>query len=65
MYDMDIDNIFNLFNHDKKAEPKESPPKVIEMAQFEKTPTYKIGLFKRIILNQSMFSKTIIGMFKD
>ena len=65
MSDMDIENIFNLFNHNKKEEPKETPPKVIEMAQFEKTPTYKIGMFKRIILNQSMFSKKIIGMFKD
>ena len=65
MTDMDIENIFNLFNHNKKEEPKETPPTVIEMEQFEKTPTYKIGMFKRIILNQSMFSKKIISMFKD
>jgi len=34
------------------------------MADFEKTPTYKVGMFKKIILNQHVFQKKLINMFK-
>lgn len=65
MSDMSIKNIFDLFDHNTDENPEELLPPIIEMATFEKTPTYKIGMFKRIILNQSMFSEKIIGMFEN
>tara|TARA_B110000305_G_scaffold196880_1_gene222209 strand:+ start:228 stop:671 length:444 start_codon:yes stop_codon:yes gene_type:complete len=60
---MDINNIFNLFNNDGK-ESKDIPPSTIDMAEFEKTPTFKVGMFKKIILNQHVFQKKLINMFK-
>ena len=60
---MDINHIFNLFGGDSKKYNDE-PPTTINMADFEKTPSYKIGMFKKIILNQHVFQKKLINMFK-
>ena len=60
---MDINSIFNLFGGDDKKYTDE-PPSTINMADFEKTPTYKVGMFKKIILNQHVFQKKLINMFK-
>ena len=60
---MDINHIFNLFGGDPKKYNDE-PPTTINMADFEKTPSYKIGMFKKIILNQHVFQKKLIDMFK-
>ena len=60
---MDINHIFNLFGGDPKKYNDE-PPTTINMADFEKTPSYKIGMFKKIILNQHVFQKKLINMFK-
>ena len=60
---MDINSIFNLFGGDGKKNTDE-PPSTINMADFEKTPTYKVGMFKKIILNQHVFQKKLINMFK-
>tara|TARA_Y100001972_G_C7629301_1_gene315812 strand:- start:851 stop:1288 length:438 start_codon:yes stop_codon:yes gene_type:complete len=60
---MDINHIFNLFGGDPKKYNDE-PPTTINMANFEKTPSYKIGMFKKIILNQHIFQKKLIDMFK-
>ena len=60
---MDINNIFNLFNNDGK-ESKNIPPSTIDMNDFEKTPTFKVGMFKKIILNQHIFQKKLINVFK-
>ena len=60
---MDINHIFNLFGGDPKKYNEESPT-TINMTDFEKTPSYKIGMFKKIILNQHIFQKKLINMFK-
>ena len=60
---MDINNIFNLFNGDDQK-PKEALPSTINMGDFEKTPTFKVGMFKKIILNQHVFQKKLINIFK-
>ena len=60
---MDINNIFNLFNNDGKKSEK-ALPSTINMVDFEKTPTFKVGMFKKIILNQHVFQKKLINMFK-
>ena len=61
--DMNINHIFNLFGGDDKKYTDE-PPSTINMADFEKTPTYKVGMFKKIILNQHVFQKKLINMFQ-
>ncbi len=60
---MDINHIFNLFG-DPGSKYNEDPPTTINMSDFEKTPSYKIGMFKKIILNQHVFQKKLIDMFK-
>ena len=60
---MDINHIFNLFG-DPENKYNENPPSSINMEDFEKTPSYKIGMFKKIILNQHVFQKKIVNMFK-
>ena len=60
---MDLNHIFNLFGGDPKKYTDE-PPSTINMVDFEKTPTYKVGMFKKIILNQHVFQKKLINMFK-
>ena len=60
---MDINSIFNLFGSDDKKSTDETPS-TINMADFEKTSTYKIGMFKKIILNQHVFQKKLINMFQ-
>ncbi len=46
---MNINHIFNLFGGDDKKYTDE-PPSTINMDDFKKTPTYKVGMFKKIIL---------------
>ena len=60
---MNINHIFNLFGGDPNKYTEESPS-TINMEQFEKTPTFKVGMFKKIILNQHVFQKKLINMFK-
>ena len=60
---MDINSIFNLFGGDDKKYTDETPS-IINMADFEKTSTYKVGMFKKIILNQHVFQKKLINMFQ-
>jgi hypothetical protein len=60
---MDINHIFNLFG-DSEGKYNEKFSSSINMEDFEKTPSYKIGMFKKIILNQHVFQKKLINMFK-
>jgi len=60
---MDINSIFNLFGSDDKKSTNKTPS-TINMADFERTPTYKVGMFKKIILNQHVFQKKLINMFQ-
>jgi len=60
---MDINNIFNLFG-DSGSKHESNPEISINMEDFENTPSYKIGMFKKIILNQHVFQKKLISMFK-
>ena len=61
---MDINHIFNLFGGSDKSKPVKAEDDPINFENFEKTPTYKIGMFKKIILNQTTFQKQLINMFK-
>lgn len=60
---MDLNHIFRLFG-DPGNKYNENPPNTINIEDFEKTPSYKVGMFKKIILNQHVFQKKLINMFK-
>mgnify|MGYP003113594201 FL=1 len=60
---MDLNHIFRLFG-DPGNKYNENPPNIINIEDFEKTPSYKVGMFKKIILNQHVFQKKLINMFK-
>jgi len=60
---MDINNIFNLFGSDDDKST-DKPPSTINMDNFEKTPTFKVGMFKKIILNQHVLQTKLINIFK-
>lgn len=61
---MDINNIFNLFGGSEKNQPQKNEGGYISFENFEKTPAYKIGMFKKIILNQHTFQKKLIDLFQ-
>ena len=54
--DMNINHIFNLFGGDDKKYTEESPS-TINMEQFEKTPTFKVGMFKKNYSESACISK--------
>ena len=60
---MDINNIFNLFSGSDK-DKNQVEESFINFEDFEKTPTYKVGMFKKIILNQHTFQKKLIDLFQ-
>ena len=60
---MDLNHIFRLFG-DPGNKYNENPPNTINIEDFEKTPSYKVGMFIKIILNQHVFQKKLINMFK-
>jgi len=53
---MNINHIFNLFGGDPKKYTDEAPS-TINMEQFEKTPTFKVGMFKKNYSKPTCISK--------
>jgi hypothetical protein len=62
---MNLDNVFGLFSSgDNSKKEEEKTPNDVILDNFENTPTFKVGMFKKIILNQHVFQKKLINMFK-
>lgn len=62
---MNLDNVFGLFsNGDNSKKEKETTFKDVILDNFESTPTFKVGMYKKIIMNQHVFQKKLINMFK-
>ncbi len=59
---MDLSNIFNLFNESEEVEKEISEDNYID---FKSTPIYWIGMYKKLILNNSNLNKKIVQFFKD
>ena len=56
---MGLDNIFELFssnNIDGKDE---------ELVDFTKSPTYWVGMYKKLVLNHINFNKKVLKFFKE
>ncbi len=63
---MDLNKIFSLFNgDDENPMPQGMDDRLNELEQFKDTPSFKIGMFKKIILNHSLYKNTIIDLFKN
>jgi len=59
---MDLSKIFKLFNESEEVENDFSEDTYID---FKSTPIYWIGMYKKLVLNNSNFNKKIVQFFKD
>jgi len=59
---MDLSKIFKLFNESEEVENDFSEDTYID---FKSTPLYWIGMYKKLVLNNSNFNKKIVQFFKD
>lgn len=65
MFGMDINKIFGAFNSSSRDEGSISaftPPKKISFID-EDSPSYKLGMFKKLILNYLNYTHSLIGLF--
>ena len=59
---MDLSKIFKLFNESEEVENNLSEDTYID---FKSTPLYWIGMYKKLVLNNSNFNKKIVQFFKE
>lgn len=59
---MDLSKIFKLFNESEEVENDFSEDTYID---FKSTPLYWIGMYKKLVLNNSNFNKKIVQFFKE
>ena len=58
---INLDNIFNLFGPDDDFEGNNNGTTYMD---FKNTPTYWVGMYKKLILNHINFNKKIIKFFQ-
>lgn len=58
---MDLSKIFELFNEKEEVENEDENPYV----DFKSSPLYWVGMYKKLVLNNSNFNKKIVKFFKD
>ena len=56
---MGLDNIFELFS------PNNIDGKDEELVDFTKSPTYWVGMYKKLVLNHINFNKKVLKFFKE
>jgi hypothetical protein len=59
---MNVNKIFNLFGNDEVPEDNNEIDNIID---WRDTPTYKIGMFKKIIINNKMIKNVFIKNLKE
>lgn len=59
---MDLSKIFKLFNESEEVENDFSEDTYID---FKSTPLYWVGMYKKLVLNNSNFNKKIVQFFKE
>ena len=59
---MDLSKIFKLFNESEEIKNEISKDTYID---FKSTPLYWIGMYKKLVLNNSNFNKKIVQFFKE
>lgn len=58
---MDISKIFELFTNSEKVEDEEGTSYV----DYTQSPLYWVGMYKKLVLNNSNLNKKIVKFFKD
>lgn len=58
---MNLSKIFDLFNENEKIDDEDENPYV----DFKSSPIYWVGMYKKLILNNSNFNKKIVKFFKE
>ena len=59
---MALEDIFSLFGFSEEG--KEDLKKIeIELDMFKDTPHFKLGMFHKLIMNGSLFSKQVLKLF--
>jgi|TARA_R110000823_G_scaffold142346_2_gene272160 tagatose-1,6-bisphosphate aldolase len=58
---VNIDNIFDLFGSDDNLDGTDNSTTLID---FKNTPTYWIGMYKKLILNHNNFNITMVKFLK-
>ena len=61
---MDINKIFGMFGDDDRKSKLDEIESLKRLEEFHATPTYKIGMFKKMLLNHNMLKNKLINMFK-
>jgi len=62
---IDPDKIFNLFNQaDQDPPTKEKAEIADQLLALQDTPAFKLGVFKKLILNHINFNKSILSLLK-
>ena len=64
---MDINRIFNLFNHDDgdfKSPITSNIEGDVKFEEFKNTPPYHIGMFEKMILNHNNIRNRVVQLFK-
>jgi hypothetical protein len=56
---IDVDKLFNLFPDESEGENDETH------INFKDSPVYKLGMYKKLILNHINFNKKVIKFFKE
>ena len=59
---VNIDNIFDLFGSDDNLDGTDNSTTLID---FKNTPTYWIGMYKKLILNHVNFNTKVLNFFKN
>ena len=57
---VNIDNIFDLFGSDDNLDGTDNSTTLID---FKNTPTYWVGMYKKLILNHNNFNITMVKFF--
>lgn len=59
---MDVNNIFGLFGFPDKDDDERKKLEA-ELDVFKETPYFKLGMFHKLIMNGSLFSKQVVKFF--
>ena len=66
--DMDVNRIFDLFRIGENKFPfysQEELEEIKRLEQFKSTPAYKLGMFRKIIINHFLYKNIVIDMFRN
>ncbi len=61
---MDVNKIFGMFGDDDRKSKIDEIESLKRLEDYHATPTYKIGMFKKMLLNHNTLKDKLINIFK-